>query len=178
MLLEAMLRTATGAKAKSQAPLKAPERTPAPPGRTPDTSNLRPSVTCCNAQGETTSGLVRCPSRASVVKRTPGRGLLQLLAADTLWMTAEILGLAGQVAKRSRLFLRGGADSRRIAGATEIPDGYELLVLPLREGKYRMDGQRMLPKEPVRNEDLPNLRADWLRQQSKLGASTVQELIG
>jgi hypothetical protein len=78
----------------------------------------------------------------------------------------KILGPARQRAKRVRLFLRGGADSRRVVGVTEVPDARELLFLPrLNDDSYDAVPRRLLPAEPVRNEDLPNLRADWLRQQ-------------
>ena len=42
---------------------------------------------------------------------------------------------------------------------------HELLILPrLSDGSYVSLPRRLRPAVPVRNEDLPNLRADWLRQ--------------
>jgi len=77
-----------------------------------------------------------------------------------------VLALVGQMAKSTRLFLRGGADPRRLVRATDAPDTRELLILPrLPDGNYAMAPRRLIPAVPVHNEDLPNLRADWLRQQ-------------
>src|SRR5262245_44194877 len=53
-------------------PLRAPERTPAPPGRTPDTSNLRPSSNLLQRSGRD-GERIWCAAQVAqaVVKRTP-----------------------------------------------------------------------------------------------------------
>jgi hypothetical protein len=76
-----------------------------------------------------------------------------------------MLGLVRPVAKNTGLFLRGGADPRPLVRVAEPPDPRELLILPRQQdGNYARDPQRLHPAAPVRNEDLPILRADWLRQ--------------
>jgi hypothetical protein len=76
-----------------------------------------------------------------------------------------MLALVRQASKNTRLFLRGGADPRALVRLAEPPDPREFLILPRQQdGNYARDPQRLLPATPVRNEDLPNLRADWLRQ--------------
>jgi hypothetical protein len=99
---------------------------------------------------------------------------MQEIKESLLVLQEELLEPVKRVANRSDLFLRGGADSRRVAGATEVPDARELLVLPRsRDGNYEKTPRRLLPTEPVRNEDLPNLRADWLREQIRSVLPTV-----
>ena len=84
---------------------------------------------------------------------------------SALQLQTDVLGPVAQVAKSMRLFVRGGADYRRLVSTPEVPEVQELLVLPrLSDGSYARVPRRLRPAAPVRNEDLPNLRADWLRQ--------------
>jgi hypothetical protein len=84
---------------------------------------------------------------------------------SALQLQSGVLAAVEQAAKTTRLFLRGGADSRRLLGAREAPDARELFILPrLPDGNYRPDPQHVLTAVPINNEDLPNLRADWLRK--------------
>jgi hypothetical protein len=93
----------------------------------------------------------------------------------------EILAHVGRIAKRVQIFFRGGADPPRVSGATDTPVARELLVLPRSGNNYGSAPKRLLPADPVRNEDLPNLRADWLGQQVRhalpdLGSAEIQLL--
>ena len=77
----------------------------------------------------------------------------------------EVVVPVAKVAKRIRLFVRGGADTRRIIGQVEDPEVRKITYLPLQQsGRYTRDPKQQAVTVPVRNEDLPNLRADWLRQ--------------
>jgi Skp family chaperone for outer membrane proteins len=90
---------------------------------------------------------------------------VQEVKESALQLQTEVLGPVAQAAKSTRLFLRGGADYRRLVSTPEVPEIQELLVLPrLSDGSYARVPRRLRPAAPVRNEDLPNLRADWLRQ--------------
>jgi Skp family chaperone for outer membrane proteins len=98
-------------------------------------------------------GQFRIPDAAQEVKES------------ALQLQKDVLGPVAQVAKSTRLFLRGGADYRRLVSAPEVREVHELLILPrLSDGSYAGVPRRLRPAVPVRNEDLPNLRADWLRQ--------------
>lgn len=60
-----------------------------------------------------------------------------------------------------RLYVRGSADARRVTG----PTGRELSYLPrTASGTHSPDARGKLVIVPVQNEDLPTLRADWLRE--------------
>jgi Skp family chaperone for outer membrane proteins len=90
---------------------------------------------------------------------------VQKVKESALQLHTDVLGPVAQVAKSTRLFLRGGADNRRLVSTPEAPEVQELLVLPrLSDGSYARVPRRLHLAAPVRNEDLPNLRADWLRQ--------------
>jgi regulator of replication initiation timing len=90
---------------------------------------------------------------------------VQEVKESVLQLQTDVLGPIARVAKSTRLFLRGGADYRRLVSTPEVPEVQELLVLPrLSDGSYARIPRRLRPAVPVRNEDLPNLRADWLRQ--------------
>jgi hypothetical protein len=84
---------------------------------------------------------------------------------SALQLQSGVLDHVERVAKNTQLFLRGGADYRRIVGPTEIADVHELAVLPrMSDESYGSGPLRIRPAVPIRNQDLPNLRADWLRQ--------------
>jgi hypothetical protein len=84
---------------------------------------------------------------------------------SALQLQKDVLGPVAQVAKNKRLFLRGGADYRRLVSAPEAPAVHELLILPrLSDDSYGRVPGRVRSTVRVRNRDLPNLRADWLRQ--------------
>jgi hypothetical protein len=90
---------------------------------------------------------------------------VQEVKESVLQLQTDVLAPIAQAAKSTRLFLRGGADSRRLVSTPEVPEVQELLVLPrLSDGSYARIPRHLRPVAPVRNEDLPNLRADWLRQ--------------
>jgi hypothetical protein len=104
---------------------------------------------------------------------------VQQIKESVLHLRTEILDPVGQVAKSTRPFLRGGADALPVAGATEIPDTRELEVLPsLPGGTYESSPKNFSLPSPVRNDDLPSLRADWLRQHIRpiLGSADVELL--
>jgi len=78
------------------------------------------------------------------------------------------------VAKSTRLFLRGSADYRRLLGVPKELEVRELKILPrLLDGTYEAVPRRLSQPARVRNKDLPNLRADWLRQQIRSVLPTV-----
>jgi hypothetical protein len=93
---------------------------------------------------------------------------VQQVQDSALQLQKDVLIPIKQAAKSTRLFLRGGADSRRLLGSTERPDARVRepgILRRLPDGTYEADA-RCLPKAAhIRNVDLPNLRADWLRQQ-------------
>jgi hypothetical protein len=92
-------------------------------------------------------------------------GAVQEIKESALHLQKDVLGPVAQVAKSTHFFLRGGADYRRLVSTPEVPEVHELLILPrLSDGSYARVPRRLRPSEPVRNEDLPNLRADWLRR--------------
>jgi Skp family chaperone for outer membrane proteins len=105
---------------------------------------------------------------------------MQQIKESVLHLRTDILAPVGQVAKSTRLFLRGGADARPVAGATEIPDTREVEVLPsLPDGTtYASSPKHLSLPLPVRNDDLPSLRADWLRQHIRpiLGSADIELL--
>jgi hypothetical protein len=107
---------------------------------------------------------------------------VQQVQDSALQLQKDVLIPIKQTAKSTRLFLRGGADSRRLLGATEEPDAREPGILRrLPDATYEADA-RCLPKAAhIRNVDLPNLRADWLRQQIRhavpaLGSANIDIL--
>jgi hypothetical protein len=88
------------------------------------------------------------------------------LIASMERVIAEELAPIAELSSKRRLFLRGGADPRAVLGPAESPPNRELQVLPrLPEGTYASTPQPRLAGNPIRNEDLPSLRADWLREQ-------------
>jgi len=107
---------------------------------------------------------------------------VQKVKESMLQLQNSVLVPVEQVAKRTRLFLRGGADTRRLLGATEVPDVREFRTLPrLPNGTYAAVPRPLPPPVPVRNKDLPNLRADWLRQHIRtvlltLGSADIEIL--
>lgn len=73
----------------------------------------------------------------------------------------DVLLPLSQGGRRWRLYVRGSADVRRIAG----PVGRELSYLPrLSDGTHSPEPRGKRVTVPVQNEDLPTLRADWLRE--------------
>jgi hypothetical protein len=68
--------------------------------------------------------------------------------------------------RKYRIFVRGGADQSPLTRPVEPAPIAEIKVLPRLAGNgYGAQPQMHRIGEPVRNEDLPVLRADWLRQQ-------------
>jgi len=95
--------------------------------------------------------------------RLPGGA--QELTESVLQLRKDVLTPIRQVAKGLRLFLRGAADYRRLLGAPKERDARDLRILPrLSDGTYGAVPRRRPHPAHVRNEDLPNLRADWLSQ--------------
>jgi hypothetical protein len=95
--------------------------------------------------------------------RLPGG--VQELTESVLQLREDVLTPIRQVAKGLRLFLRGAADYRRLLGAPKELDARELRILPrLPDGTYGAIPRRPPHPAHLRNEDLPNLRADWLSQ--------------
>jgi hypothetical protein len=74
---------------------------------------------------------------------------------------ADVLVPLSQAGKYWRLFVRGAADARRVAG----PISRELSYLPrLPDGTHTSGPRGKRVTVLVQNEDLPTLRADWLRE--------------
>jgi hypothetical protein len=83
------------------------------------------------------------------------------IEASTVHLRDDVLIPLSQAGKYWRLFVRGAADARRVAG----PVGRDLAYLPrLPDGTHASEprGKRMIVL--AQNEDLPTLRADWLRE--------------
>lgn len=77
----------------------------------------------------------------------------------------DIVERVARAAKGTRLFVRGEADARDIDGLVVQPESREFDVLPRRrDGSYVLEPQPQTVARPIRNEDLPVLRADWLRR--------------
>jgi hypothetical protein len=80
-----------------------------------------------------------------------------------------------EAGKQWRLYVRGAADARRVAG----PVARELTYLPrLPDGTHAPDHRGKRVAVPVQNEALPTLRADWLREivRPVLGAAGSGEI--
>jgi hypothetical protein len=96
--------------------------------------------------------------------RLPGG--VQELTESARQLHNDVLAPIRRASKSLRLFLRGAADYRRLLGAPKELDARELKILPrLADGTYGAVPRRVPYPAHVRNEDLPNLRADWLSQQ-------------
>lgn len=84
----------------------------------------------------------------------------EIRASATRLRDDVLLPLAAQAKREWRLYVRGSADARRVAG----PVGRELEYLPLEaDGTYSLKPRGNKVIIPVQNEELPVLRADWLR---------------
>ena len=91
------------------------------------------------------------------------------IKASAVRLRDDVLLPLSQAGLQWRLFVRGAADARRVAG----PVGRELFYLPLLPDGTHASGPRgKRVTVSVQNEDLPTLRADWLREivGSALGA--------
>jgi hypothetical protein len=81
-------------------------------------------------------------------------------------LVSDFLGPVARTAGKHRIFVRGGADPRPVTKTTDEPDTAQLWVLPqLPRGTYAAKPEMRRVAKAVRNEDLPGLRADWLRRQ-------------
>jgi hypothetical protein len=82
----------------------------------------------------------------------------------------EVLIPLSNVGKSWQLFVRGAADARRVVG----PVGQDLSYLPnLPNGTYASEPRGKRVSVPAQNEDLPTLRADWLRGIVRAALGTV-----
>lgn len=87
----------------------------------------------------------------------------------------DVLDPLSKAGKHWRLFVRGAADARRVAG----PVARELSYLPpLPDGTHASEPRVKRVIVSVQNEDLPTLRADWLRQIARqaLGAIVSRDI--
>jgi hypothetical protein len=92
-------------------------------------------------------------------------GAVQELTESALQLNKKLLVPIRQVAKSTRLFLRGTADDRPLLGTPKELEVRELKILPrLPDGTYEAAPRRVSLPAHFHNKDLPNLRADWLRQ--------------
>lgn len=83
------------------------------------------------------------------------------IKASAIRLRDDVLLPLSQAGQNWRLFVRGAADARRVAG----PVGRELSYLPrLSDGTYSPELRGKRVTVPVQNEVLPTLRADWLRE--------------
>lgn len=80
---------------------------------------------------------------------------------STVRLRDDVLAPLTQAGQNWRLFVRGSADVRPVAG----PVRRDLSYLPrLPDETYAQQPTSKQVSLPVRNEDLPTLRADWLRE--------------
>jgi len=110
-------------------------------------------------------------------------GAPQELTESALQLHKELLAPIRQVAKSTRLFLRGAADYRQLLGVPKELEVRELKILQRSPDgiTYEAVPQRQSLPAHLRNDDLPNLRADWLRQQIRpllqsVGSSDIEIL--
>jgi hypothetical protein len=83
------------------------------------------------------------------------------IKASIVHLRADVLVPLSQAGKYWRLFVRGAADPRRVAG----PVGRDLAYLPrLPDGTYASEPRSDRVNILAKNDDLPTLRADWLRE--------------
>lgn len=83
------------------------------------------------------------------------------IKASTVRLRDDVLLPLSQAGQNWRLFVRGAADARRVAG----PVGREIFYLPrLSDGTHSPEPRGKRVTVPVQNEELPTLRADWLRE--------------
>ena len=83
------------------------------------------------------------------------------IKASAVRLRDDVLLPLSQAGLHWRLFVRGAADARRVAG----PVGRELFYLPLLpDGTHASEPRGKRVTVSVQNEDLPTLRADWLRE--------------
>jgi hypothetical protein len=83
------------------------------------------------------------------------------IKASIVHLRDDVLVPLSQAEKYWRLFVRGAADPRRVAG----PVGRDLAYLPrLPDGTYASEPRSDRVNVLAKNEDLPTLRADWLRE--------------
>lgn len=92
-------------------------------------------------------------------------------AADAIKASAraldqELIAPVKASAQQVQLFFRGTADQRRYAGRDEMPPaGHEVAYLPRRpDGSFDAARRMQRSGAVVRNGELPNLRADWVRR--------------
>jgi hypothetical protein len=84
------------------------------------------------------------------------------IKASMVHLRDNVLVPLSQAKKSWRLFVRGAADPRRIGLG---PVGRELFYLPRsRDGTYASEPKGKRVTVPIQNDDLPTLRADWLRE--------------
>ena len=82
-------------------------------------------------------------------------------------LAEDIIAPLQRAGVTARLFARGSADSSRIAGPVETPDVASLAVLRrIPGGAYAAVPSQVHIDGAIRNEQLPVLRADWLRRQA------------
>jgi hypothetical protein len=89
------------------------------------------------------------------------------LTASAQRLEQEVLArLAASGAKSWRLFVRGSADTMPVVRATEAPPQSMTYVPRRADGTWDFGAKRERTfAERVRNDDLPNLRANWLREE-------------
>jgi len=108
-------------------------------------------------------------------------GAVRDLTESALQLEKDLLAPIRQVAKSTRLYVRGAADYRRLLGAPKESDTHELTILArLQDGTYGATPRRLPKPAHIRNKDLPNLRASWLSQQIRsvlpLGSAEISIL--
>lgn len=91
---------------------------------------------------------------------------LPALIANAGRLDADVLAPLAKDAKQLRLFLRGSADRRPIAKPTAAPAFAIAYLKQHADGRYAIGDEAVQAAVmPLRNEHLPNLRADWLRRE-------------
>ncbi|MFZ4809039.1 MAG: hypothetical protein ACOYLQ_17440 [Hyphomicrobiaceae bacterium] len=93
-------------------------------------------------------------------------------------LQTDVLTPLGRHAGKVRLFTRGFADSRRVSGPTDPPGVRSLKVLEKRpDGTYAARPKSQDVPKSISNDDLPNLRAAWVKDQLARHVTNAGEVL-
>jgi len=93
-------------------------------------------------------------------------------------LQTDVLTPLGRHARKVRLFTRGFADPRRVSGPTDPPRLRTIKVLDRRpDGSYAARPRNQEVPASISNDDLPNLRATWIKDQLVRHATNAGDVL-